>query len=521
MRAKPDWQPVQDGVMLYMPAPRQSQISSTVLPTCESEADSKDWDERHSWLRGVAEYGERIVSQDESSDTSAATPSDSTARSTGAGSYEVQGLIDQLLEHAAAYEPGTDTYSKTMSKMPPIRRLDLGKGNKKSRTKGESFGKMSLDNLRDIERSPSHRWDQDERELLCIINRWYHVKHRPTELVTYAKIFNSITGLNIKPLRVRAQFETHITLYGGEAYPEYSRVFATPFEDPHGRYTEIRSLIEDEAKTLGLGLEKRQHEYVRPSGRAKFAKSPETRKIFRSLVRRAAHNKQAETGQVYSTEGYDDWEIITDAETSPVPANIAAPIPGFTTEKPHLTFRVWDIANRTKFVRLGEYFVWADIPNDAILQILDHTDLIQHLNDNPDCRQLLNFEKFEVGSRTKDIAATLRENGLVLNMPTARALGKIAKAFGMGQSGVKAEHLSDLVARLIDGWSITKADFLDRHTMSSLSATFATALGPHADGYTLQEVMASFMQGVDDGTRCMTHWSRSRSGTRRQRFRNA
>lgn len=163
----------------------------------------------------------------------------------------------------------------------------------------------------------------------------------------------------------------------------------------------------------------------------------------------------------------------------------------------------------------------ADIPKDAILQTLDLTDLIRRLNNDQDCRQLVNFDLNTDYKTTKDTAATLREIGVVLNMPTARALGKIAKAIGMGRSGVKAEHLSDLVARLIDGWSITKADFLDRHTMSSLSATFATALGPHAGGYTLQEVMAAFLQGVDDGTRCMTHWSRSGSGTRRQRFRNA
>ena len=98
-------------------------------------------------------------------------------------------------------------------------------------------------------------------------------------------------------------------------------------------------------------------------------------------------------------------------------------------------------------------------------------------------------------------------------------MGKIAKAFGLCRSSAKLEHLSDFVARLIDGWSITRANIIDVHTMSSLSVTFATALGPHANGHTLQEIMAAFIQGVDDGLRCSTYWSQRRSSTRRQRFR--
>jgi hypothetical protein len=96
-------------------------------------------------------------------------------------------------------------------------------------------------------------------------------------------------------------------------------------------------------------------------------------------------------------------------------------------------------------------------------------------------------------------------------------MGKTAKAFGMCRSSANLEHLSDFVARLIDGWSITRADIIDVHTMSSLSVTFATALGPHANGYTLQDIMAAFIQGVNDGLRCSAYWSRS--STRRQRFR--
>lgn len=147
--------------------------------------------------------------------------------------------------------------------------------------------------------------------------------------------------------------------------------------------------------------------------------------------------------------------------------------------------------------------------------------MVKQLNNDPDCRRLLNFDAFRAGARTKHIAAALRERNALLNNATARALGKIAKLFGMGKSNVTLDHIADLVSRLIDGWSITKSDFIDIQTMSTLAATFATTLGSHASGYTLQDVMGAFMEGVDHGTVCMDYWSKSRSGSSRQRFREA
>lgn len=109
----------------------------------------------------------------------------------------------------------------------------------------------------------------------------------------------------------------------------------------------------------------------------------------------------------------------------------------------------------------------------------------------------------------------------MLNSTTARALGKIARIFGLNGSSITLEHLQDFVARLMDGWTITKPEAIDMHTMSSFAATFATAMGSHAGGYTLQQVMGAFIEGVDHGTHCIAHWSKSGSGSRRQRFRDA
>lgn len=151
---------------------------------------------------------------------------------------------------------------------------------------------------------------------------------------------------------------------------------------------------------------------------------------------------------------------------------------------------------------------------------MDLEDLISELDSDTDCHDLLSFDAFEPGAKTNTIAATLREKNTMLNTTSARALGKIAKAFGLNQDNVALGHIQDFVARTLDGWTVTKPD-VDVHTMSTLAATFATALGPHAGGFNLQDVMATFLEGIDQGTRCIAYWSRSRSGSRRQRFRDA
>jgi hypothetical protein len=165
--------------------------------------------------------------------------------------------------------------------------------------------------------------------------------------------------------------------------------------------------------------------------------------------------------------------------------------------------------------------VWAEIPNDAVLNTLDLEGLIRELDHDVDCNDLLSFDVFKPDTRTSALAGTLREKNVMLNTSTARALGKIAKMFGLNQENVTLEHLQDFVARLMNGWTITKPEMIDMHTMSSLATTFATSLGPHTRGYTLQQVMGAFIEGVDQGTRCIAHWSRSRSGSRRSRFRSA
>jgi hypothetical protein len=265
---------------------------------------------------------------------------------------------------------------------PPIRRLNFGnrlkkQAAKKAKKAKKSADAQSLEDLARMERAPSHNWDDDERGLLCVLNRWYCGRDRTAELDLFAKLFNSITGLDIPPKRVRVQFENHLRLYGAEAYPVFGRVFAVPFNDPEGEYAEIRALIEAEAVSLSLDLQQRRVESMARSGTAKFAKSPKTREFYKSLVRRASQEAVWQTSQVEDVmqsshsimemsmairiPADEDWEVITDAEESPAAVVEQSStlvvnsieVPEFVPTRPHLTFRVWDAANRTKFIDGG------------------------------------------------------------------------------------------------------------------------------------------------------------------------
>lgn len=150
---------------------------------------------------------------------------------------------------------------------------------------------------------------------------------------------------------------------------------------------------------------------------------------------------------------------------------------------------------------------------------MDLTYLIESLKQDSDCQRLLDFDSFRPGMKTKVISAALRDRNTRLNTTTARAMGKAAKVFGICQVNATLEHMTDFVARIIDGWSVQEIDHVGMHTMDFLAATFATSLGKHAGGHTIHDMKTAFIKGVNHGSFCIAHWSRSRSGTRRQRFR--
>ncbi|KAI4629810.1 uncharacterized protein J4E87_002997 [Alternaria ethzedia] len=221
----------------------------------------------------------------------------------------------------------------------------------------------SLAALRRLERDPPHHWHEDERELLTILYRWYE----DTYVATIPKVFNAITGLNLRLNVIRYQFESHLILYGGRAYPEFDRVMKVPFHDPEDKYDEIHAIIEDTALDSGIELSRRTHEVKIESGLARTAKSPKTRKHYKSLVRRALKREKERARAIFTParedlplqdlqlggmtlaeqDNEETWSDVDGYHTPPITPTqptLRTP-PGRNT----IGFRVWDANSRTMF----------------------------------------------------------------------------------------------------------------------------------------------------------------------------
>jgi len=221
----------------------------------------------------------------------------------------------------------------------------------------------SLAALRRLERDPPHHWHEDERELLTILYRWYE----DTNAATIPKVFNAITGLNLRLNVIRYQFESHLILYGCRAYPEFDRAMKVPFHDPEHKYDEIHAIIEDTASESGIDLSRRTHEVSYIPGLARTAKSPKTRKHYKSLVRRALKREKEKAralrrpapedlplqalqlgGMTLAEQDNEEtWSDVDGYHTPPITPTqptLRTP-PGRNT----IGFRVWDANSRTIF----------------------------------------------------------------------------------------------------------------------------------------------------------------------------
>ncbi|KAB2108063.1 hypothetical protein AG0111_0g4548 [Alternaria gaisen] len=271
-------------------------------------------------------------------------------------------------------------YSKTschlevsnIERTPPVRRtLNFGMANVRKTLDavpkyGEPSGFDSLAALKRLERDPPHQWDEDERELLTILYRWYNDK----DATTLPRTFNAVTDQDLRLSVIRYQFDSHLVLYGPRAYPEFGRVMAVPFHDPMQKYGEIHAIIEEKAAEYSINLSRRRIEVKRKSGLAQYARSPTTRKYWKSLVRRAAErerkmscvplapNVQGSSAQVPPLGGvtlaadvkYEDeenWSDVEDLNISPVTFTQLSPSSLPTTNP--IGFRVWDANSRTMF----------------------------------------------------------------------------------------------------------------------------------------------------------------------------
>ena len=108
---------------------------------------------------------------------------------------------------------------------------------KKISQEHKTVNMISLEDLKNIERSPSHHWTHHQRLFLCVMWRYY--EPHPG----FSQIFNTVFGLQLSSRKVTAQFKSNILLYGRKAFPEYEAVFhRTSFPDPRG-FLKLRKLI--------------------------------------------------------------------------------------------------------------------------------------------------------------------------------------------------------------------------------------------------------------------------------------
>ncbi|OAL56880.1 hypothetical protein IQ07DRAFT_21612 [Pyrenochaeta sp. DS3sAY3a] len=266
-----------------------------------------------------------------------------------------------------------DRTSQRRQNEPVIRRLDFST----SRVTKKKPQKASA-----LEYSPRRRWSAVEHQFLCVLNRWYG--HNAQD---FASIFNEAFGLDLPMSKIRGYYQ-YLRYFGKEALPVYGDVFSTPFKDPHGRYAQIRQVIELTAENLGIELEKLSKEELSPSGKAKTSKSPKIKKAYKSLVTRAGQDNEDDRGNAKESSAHvqalvptrlggfaltvnasvDDSEHWSDVEdesrptaqsdttvsnSSPAGVNSTFTVvnntPSLQSDPPQLAFRVWDENSRAKF----------------------------------------------------------------------------------------------------------------------------------------------------------------------------
>ena len=164
-----------------------------------------------------------------------------------------------------------------------------------------------------------------------------------------------------------------------------------------------------------------------------------------------------------------------------------------------------------------EYMVWGTLPSAAIIQVLPLSRLLDLYDADQDVANLLQLHQFRNGNnKTSSVVSALRAKNIVLNTSTAKAIGRIGNLFGLDGSAANLGHIEDVAARIVDRWSVEIAPMSDVHTNGRLAAAFAKTLNSRE--HRRQDVMNTFIRGVQRGAETMAHYSRrGRPQTRRGR----
>ncbi|KAH4234701.1 hypothetical protein HBI82_030190 [Parastagonospora nodorum] len=159
----------------------------------------------------------------------------------------------------------------------------------------------------------------------------------------------------------------------------------------------------------------------------------------------------------------------------------------------------------------AELLVWGQIKREAIIREFSLRELILLADAHHSIADLLQLHQFQVGRRTSLVATSLVTKNTRLDAECAEAMATIAEQFGL----VQLRHIENLVARLVDGWSITVSTSLDIELAGVL---FARKL--RSSKNSTRDVASAFVKGVEEGVARLAYWSQRR-GSRVRRFRTA
>ncbi|KAF2109179.1 hypothetical protein BDV96DRAFT_240585 [Lophiotrema nucula] len=559
---------------------------------------------------------------------------DSGLLSTGARESELGAFSDDDNEESSPTSaPDTPCPPKTKSSTTIIKQfvperpprtfiVPLKGGNATRHVQRRAKSKSVFKTPKAIERVPSHKWQSDERELLCILYRWYRCRDDYQTTETISTLFNVITGLSLRHRVIKQQFKDHLCLYGASAYPEFARAFVqTPFNDPNGQYARMHKIIEDEAQKNGIELRRREEDVRFENGKAARAKSEYTRRIYKRLVRTASQSSQSSLegpsglcsqrplhGSAILVNPGDEVDNFVDVEDEATSSSATACVPA-QRSRPHLAFRIFNGDNKTvlksfgfqaarfahldglleenapldfpelfhshairhlnhdggdaesafvsvfvnllqtlcsapasdafiavidlnhpslteggnklhfaydllkelkekklvphakgrngysSYLGLCEYVRWGDWPAASFIHVFPMRELEQLVAENIHMASLLHLDLLQEYS-TGTAAKHLREKNFILNNSMARAMGKLAKVFGLSDENATIHHITEFVRHLVEGWTIKATSIDDLQTLSDISFHFAVSFGSQRP---IQTIMGAFMDGLREG----------------------
>jgi hypothetical protein len=135
------------------------------------------------------------------------------------------------------------------------------------------------------------------------------------------------------------------------------------------------------------------------------------------------------------------------------------------------------------------------------LHTLPLADLLRLYDTDKDVANLLNLTEFRPKTSTMAVATAMKQKNIKMNTTVAAAMAHITKLL-LGSGEVKPGYISEVTARLVDGWNITCDASCD------IKSANAFALEYNSEVHTIQTVASSFLDGMKQGSDAIRFYTR-------------